>query len=114
MAPPATGQARAESAWAQPVAETACPDRRGRRSAGEVRSRARQVEVPPFDAHLGGVLRLAGRLVVRSRANPSAVRPRDGTRARGKEAGVAGVRSGVHSLHGSVDLDEAAPARCLA
>src|SRR5262245_8878882 len=114
MAGPGIDQARTGLAPARPVAEAARPDRGSRSVAGEVRPRAPQVEVPALDARLRRVLRLAGRLVVRSRTDSSAVRARDGTRARGEEAGTPRVGSGVHSVHGSVDLDEAAPARCLA
>ena len=66
-----------------------------------------------LDVRVGRLLRLARRLVVRDRARRAALRPRDGTRARGEATGPAGVRAGLHSLHGRLDLAEADAAQRL-
>ena len=78
---------------------------RGRRVPAQVRRAAPQVQVPVLDLHLGRVLRLVRRLVVRHRPDRAAVRARDGTRARGEAAGAAGERTAVHPVPRRDDHD---------
>src|SRR5438874_7885316 len=78
--PPRVARLRADPAQrlrlARSIAEALGPDRRDRRFPRQVRRRPPQVQVPFLDVRLGGVLRLAGWLVVRDRPDLPVVRAR--------------------------------------
>src|SRR6266540_6580782 len=93
--PKRVARLRADSAARRPGSAREAGEARGaaggaRRVPGEVRRRAAQVQVPLLDLRLRRLLRLAGRLVVRDRADRAAVRARDGARGRGQAAGSPG------------------------
>src|SRR5206468_1997798 len=97
----AAGTGAARAALPVPAQALRAVDR-GRCVPAQVRRAAAQVQVPVLDLHLGRVLRLVRRLVVRDRPDRPPIRARDGARARGEASGAARERAALHPVPGAM------------